>query len=228
MKRVVVWFAVVALIVGVGMPTVPLLNEWLGSLPTHVSSVQQLREVTVLVECADGGTGSGVAILRGGRVYVWTAGHVERAVKVHTLDGRVIFVESVVASALDDEYDLAVLLLEPTDWTFPVLTFADYTPELLQPVLHVGNWRGRQGWSHVSLGYIAAIGRKPVSKGVGDVGGDSITATAYPGSSGGGVFDLDYRVIGLLVYGWGDSWTSIVPVREMRRFAAAKSVEYLL
>ena len=44
---------------------------------------------------------------------------------------------------------------------------------------------------------------------------DQTTVTAFPGSSGGGVFLTDGKYVGMLVRGAGETFNLIVPVRRM-------------
>jgi len=57
---------------------------------------------------------------------------------------------------------------------------------------------------------------------------DQTTVTAFPGSSGAGVFLRDGRYVGMLVRGSGETFNLIVPVRRMRSWAKTRDIEWAL
>jgi len=58
---------------------------------------------------------------------------------------------------------------------------------------------------------------------------DQTTCTAFPGSSGGGVYlKSDARYIGMLVRGAGEGFNLIVPVRRMRDYCEKHEIMWAL
>jgi hypothetical protein len=60
---------------------------------------------------------------------------------------------------------------------------------------------------------------------------DQTTCTAFPGSSGGGVFlkqDGDTRYVGMLVRGAGEGFNLIVPIRRMTEYCKEHKIMWAL
>jgi hypothetical protein len=57
---------------------------------------------------------------------------------------------------------------------------------------------------------------------------DQTTCTAFPGSSGGGVFLEDGRYYGMVVRGAGETFNLIVPQRRLLSWAKKVKVEFAL
>jgi hypothetical protein len=56
---------------------------------------------------------------------------------------------------------------------------------------------------------------------------DQTTVTAFPGSSGGGVFlKADGQYVGMLVRGGGEQFNFIVPVRRLRAWAESAKITW--
>ena len=66
----------------------------------------------------------------------------------------------------------------------------------------------------MTSGIISQVGRIH-----GKVEFDQTTVTAFPGSSGGGVYLQDGRYVGMIVRGAGEGFNLMVPVRRMVRWA---------
>jgi hypothetical protein len=81
-------------------------------------------------------------------------------------------------------------------------------------LLHCGSLLGQVGSNSVTTGVMSQSGR--VVKGVVY---DQTTCTAFPGSSGGGVFLKDGRYVGMLVRGAGETFNLIVPQRRLYTWA---------
>jgi len=187
------------------------------------SVVQRLYEssVTVCVKDKDGepGAGSGSVILRtnaAGQRYalVLTAMHVvQSATNIHVtrqvvVNGQIVGTLTNSAFVLrwshEDEHDLALLQIhDPRSFFHGVeFTAPGIYPPLGTPVIHIGSFKGPKGDRSVSEGIVSGLGRV--------IGGvmstnyfDQVTALAYPGSSGGGVFLQDGRTGGRFN---GDRW----------------------
>lgn len=127
--------------------------------------------------------------------------------------------------------DLAVLEVRKKDFV-PLETSVDFCddepPPLGTELWHVGSLLGQQGSNSLTPGVMSQHGR------VLDLGAngqvfDQSTCTAFPGSSGGGVFlKSDGRCCGLLVRGAGETFNLIVPTRRLRRWAKEAEVEWAM
>ena len=95
---------------------------------------------------------------------------------------------------------------------------------------HVGSLLGQTGSNSMTRGIVSQVGRV-LSLGTGDgTVFDQTTVTAFPGSSGGGVFlsersgDKAGQYMGMLVRGAGETFNLIVPVRRMRSWAVKQDI----
>ena len=86
----------------------------------------------------------------------------------------------------------------------------------------------------MTRGIISQVGRV-LNLGSGDgVVFDQTTVTAFPGSSGGGVFLSERsegkggQYVGMLVRGAGETFNLIVPVRRMKRWADSQDIGWAL
>lgn len=93
---------------------------------------------------------------------------------------------------------------------------------------HVGSLLGETGSNSMTTGIMSQVGRTvPLSAGA-KVIFDQTTVTAFPGSSGGGVFLTDGQYIGMLVRGAGETFNLIVPVRRMNKWAKNENILWAL
>jgi len=95
---------------------------------------------------------------------------------------------------------------------------------------HVGSLLGQTGSNSMTRGICSQVGRVlDLGNGSGVVF-DQTTVTAFPGSSGGGVFlsersgDKAGQYVGMLVRGAGETFNLIVPVRRMRSYAKKQGI----
>tara|TARA_Y100001963_G_scaffold156262_1_gene249417 strand:+ start:1187 stop:2128 length:942 start_codon:yes stop_codon:yes gene_type:complete len=115
-----------------------------------------------------------------------------------------------------DGHDLALLRVRKFNFVTDTVTFHldKEIPKLGTDLLHVGSLLGQMGANSMTDGIYSQHGRilKSINKHV----FDQTTVTAFPGSSGGGVYlKSDARYIGMLVRGAGEGFNLIVPVRRM-------------
>lgn len=192
------------------------------------------------------------------RTYVWTAAHVidnlrktrevivdgnsKTAVEFNDAsivsefyqDGRRIGEMKLDARVLrysdaDNGEDLALLEVRKKNFV-PVETsveFYDGTPELGSQLYHVGSLLGDLGANSLTAGVLSKVGRV-LDLGPNGKTFDQVAVTAFPGSSGGGVYLKDGRCIGLLVRGAGETFGFVVPVRRMRTWAKDAGVEWAM
>lgn len=233
LAAVAIWTAV--LVTPLFRPDPPALNLY------ERSQVQ-----TVLIRVADGAQGSGVVIERVNargepRFFVWTAAHVVEDVNQvevvrlgrengAKLDCEMVWQALVIARA--DAEDLALLWLDvPYSVFFSPVEFEFVLPKIGDPVYHCGNFYGANFDGSVSEGIISQIGVRPFDlrfRGWHWEVTDQTTAFAVPGSSGGGVFNQQGRVVGLIVGGPTEGFSCYVPVRIMQQVAEREGIEWAL
>ncbi len=132
-------------------------------------------------------------------------------------------------SDADDGHDLALLRVRKLNFVKDTVTFYldKEIPELGTDLLHVGSLLGQMGANSMTDGIYSQHGRliKSLNKYV----FDQTTVTAFPGSSGGGVYlKKDARYIGMLVRGAGEGFNLIVPVRRMVDYAEKHKIMWAL
>lgn len=152
---------------------------------------------------------------------------VEKGRKVGELkmDAKVI----LYSDATEGE-DLAVLLVRKRGFVDANTEF-DLSGEPVKigtQLFHVGSLLGQSGANSMTTGIMSQVGRVlDLGSGGGTVF-DQTTVTAFPGSSGGGVFKTDGKYIGMLVRGAGETFNLTVPVRRMQDWVAKREVEWIL
>ena len=214
-----------------------------------------LQEISVTIR-ARFSEGSGVAITRGDTTYVWTAAHVVDALRktrsvvdpstgttrmvvefddakiIKTLveNGRTVGriemdAEVIRYSDMDHGEDLALLRVRKKNFIHSSAEFylGGPIPQLGTDLFHVGSLLGQQGANSMTTGIVSQHGRL-INKKV----FDQTTVTAFPGSSGGGVYLCDGRYIGMLVRGAGEGFNLVVPIRRMYLWAKSAGVEWAI
>lgn len=205
------------------------------------------------------GQGSGTLFTRGDTTYVWTAGHViedlrktrkiiadgvektvvefadAQIVQEFTENGRRVGEVCIDAEVLhysdaDTGHDLAILRVRKSKFT--TLTTRFYDSDQPIPVgselYHVGSLKGQFGANSYTTGVVSSIGRV-LKLGANGVVFDQTTVTAFPGSSGGGIYLKETgEYVGMLVRGSGEQFNFIVPIRRMREWARECGIEWAL
>jgi S1-C subfamily serine protease len=221
------------------------------------SVVPDLQAISVTIR-AGGSQGSGVLFTRGERTFVWTAAHVvdglrhtrtvivegtpklivefedAKIVQEFKEDGRRIG-ESVMDCRIvrysDSEQGEDLALLEVRKHNFTTASARFYSgsiPEIGTELYHVGSLLGQFGANSLTAGNVSQIGRVLDLKPGGTIF-DQTTVTAFPGSSGGGVFlKSNGEYVGMLVRGAGEGFNFIVPIRRMRAWAQSAKVEWAI
>jgi S1-C subfamily serine protease len=128
--------------------------------------------------------------------------------------------------------DLALLLVRKVNFDVPDNSVEFYlekdAPEIGTEVYHVGSLLGQFGANSLTTGVVSQIGRV-LDLGANGIVFDQTTATAFPGSSGGGMYlKSDGRYIGMLVRGAGEGFNFIVPIRRLRTWAKAANIEWAI
>jgi len=132
-------------------------------------------------------------------------------------------------SDADDGHDLALLRIRKYNFVKDTVTFYldEEIPELGSDLLHVGSLLGQMGANSMTDGIYSQHGRliKSLNKYI----FDQTTVTAFPGSSGGGVYlKTDARYIGMLVRGAGEGFNLVVPVRRMQDYCEKHKMMWAL
>lgn len=130
-------------------------------------------------------------------------------------------------SDADDGEDLALLMVRAKDYGKASAKFYLDIKEPIIPIgtqlFHVGSLLGQMGSNSMTSGIISQVGRIH-----GKVEFDQTTVTAFPGSSGGGVYLQDGRYVGMIVRGAGEGFNLMVPVRRMVRWAKKHDIMWAL
>jgi len=128
-----------------------------------------------------------------------------------------------------DGHDLALLRVRKLNFVRDTVVFylEEKIPPLGEDLLHVGSLLGQMGANSMTDGIYSQHGRliKSLNKHV----FDQTTCTAFPGSSGGGVYlKEDARYVGMLVRGAGEGFNLIVPVRRMVEYCEKHKIMWAL
>jgi len=125
--------------------------------------------------------------------------------------------------------DLALLQVRKNNFVGPETTIKFYDgeiPPIGTELYHVGSLLGQFGSNSLTTGVVSQVGRV-LDLGANGVVFDQTTVTAFPGSSGGGVYlKGDGQYVGMLVRGAGEQFNLIVPVRRLRDWAKSAKVEW--
>jgi hypothetical protein len=132
-------------------------------------------------------------------------------------------------SESEDGHDLALLRVRKYNFVTGSVTFYldKKIPPLGTDLLHVGSLLGQMGANSMTDGIYSQHGRilKQLNKRI----FDQTTCTAFPGSSGGGVYlKNDARYVGMLVRGAGEGFNLIVPVRRMVEYCEKHDIMWAL
>ena len=128
-----------------------------------------------------------------------------------------------------DGHDLALLRVRKLNFVTDTVTFHldKEIPSLGTDLLHVGSLLGQMGANSMTDGIYSQHGR--ILKSINKFVFDQTTCTAFPGSSGGGVYlKKDAKYVGMLVRGAGEGFNLIVPVRRMIDYAEKNKIMWAL
>lgn len=119
--------------------------------------------------------------------------------------------------------DLALLMIKK--FNFVDVSARFYTDKdqkglpLGTQLYHVGSLLGEDGANSMTTGIMSQVGRMVALNRGSKILFDQTTVTAFPGSSGGGVFLTNGEYIGMLVRGAGETFNLIVPIRRIQKWA---------
>ena len=132
-------------------------------------------------------------------------------------------------SESENGHDLALLRVRKLNFVTDSVTFYldKKIPPLGADLLHVGSLLGQMGANSMTDGIYSQHGR--ILKQLNSRIFDQTTCTAFPGSSGGGVYlKSDARYVGMLVRGAGEGFNLIVPVRRMIEYCQEHKIMWAL
>ncbi len=143
-----------------------------------------------------------------------------------------------VIKASDADYgeDLAVLMVR-CKGAYPLNVCAkfhkdlNYIPPIGVELAHCGSLLGQFGANSYTTGVLSQTGRTLPQKGANVKVFDQVTAAAFPGSSGGGMFLKENgEYIGMLTQGVMkmQGFNFIVPVRRIHAWATASKIEWAI
>lgn len=183
--------------------------------------------------------------LRSIRTFIDSEGHVKKTVEFQDAEIKKKIIEGgrtmgqLVLDAKVIKYsdaktgeDLALLMIRKADFVQDSLKF--YVDDegkgvpLGSQLFHVGSLLGEDGSNSMTTGIMSQVGRTVSLNGGPKVLFDQTTVTAFPGSSGGGVFTTDGRYVGMLVRGAGETFNLIVPVRRIRKWAEKENLTWAM
>lgn len=190
----------------------------------------------------DGGWGSGVIFNRRDangfpRTYVWTAGHVAEASKrcSNVVASQEILHNGQIVGALTNKLklvrvfagtDLAVFEAENPHTYVSSARFApSQVLRVGQEITHVGSYYGPAAHNSFASGRITYPARLYAPENVKFVQTDAV---AYPGSSGGPVFNKSGEVVGLLVFSRAPGINGFIPIGEWRRIVFSEGLGWLM
>jgi len=214
---------------------------------------QRVLAPSVTVSCGYG-TGSGVIFTRGDRCFVLTAGHVvaglrevvtkhaaatekkyesfkDAAIAVILYEGdrkvgKVEMDAEVLAySEATNAEDLALLEIRKKAFIQETAVFKsdDAAVPIGVPIYHCGSLQGELGSNSLTNGIISRVGRVVAGKVF-----DQSTATAFRGSSGGGVFTEGGEYVGMITLGAGETFNLFIPSRRILVWLKAVGYEWVV
>lgn len=131
-----------------------------------------------------------------------------------------------------DGEDLALLMIRKFNFVDSSAKFSQDPDNkgvaLGTQLYHVGSLLGSEGSNSMTTGIMSQVGRTISLNGGAKVLFDQTTVTAFPGSSGGGVFLTNGEYVGMLVRGAGETFNLIVPMRRITKWAKEESIEWAL
>jgi len=213
-----------------------------GTPVVQLNRFERAQMQTVLIRSADGGEGSGVIVERTNpdgekRFFAWTAAHVVagftevEVVRIgrenaERIDCELTFPAFVIS--FSEAEDLALLWVQiPASFVLPV-EFQFNLPHVGDPVVHVGNYEGGDYDQSVATGIVAQIGVHPPFPDWPRPLLDQTDALVIPGSSGGGIFDADGKVLGIVVARHELGISFYVPTRQILKWSVPAGVTWAL
>lgn len=151
-------------------------------------------------------------------------------------DGRRVGETNVICRVLaysDADYgeDLAIMVVRKTNFTKATTDFYldEKIPDIGTELYHVGSLKGQFGSNSLTTGILSQTGRVFILSNPSGTIFDQTTATAFPGSSGGGMYrKADGLHLGVLVRGSGEGFNFIVPARRLNAWCKLVKADWLV
>ena len=225
-------------------------------LPAQERLPEYLQDISVTIRSRYN-EGSGVSFNRDGTTFIWTAAHVLRdlrrtrevvdprtgtkrtvvefddakIIKQLVEDGRTVGrleIDAEVIRYSDARHgeDLALLRVRKKDFIEDSAVFfteKSKIPAIGTQLFHVGSLLGQQGSNSMTDGIMSQHGRV-----IGKKAYDQTTVTAFPGSSGGGVYLTDGQYVGMVVRGAGEGFNLMAPIRRIAAWAQRAGVGWAI
>lgn len=119
--------------------------------------------------------------------------------------------------------DLALLMVRAKNYGKQGANFYLNKQDPIIPIgsrlFHVGSLLGQMGANSMTTGIISQIGRVEDK-----VEFDQTTVTAFPGSSGGGVYLENGQYVGMIARGAGEGFNLMIPIRRIKSWAENNGV----
>ncbi len=135
--------------------------------------------------------------------------------------------EIIKYSDMDHAHDLALLMVRARDYGKEGATFKLGDEDNIVPIgtqlYHVGSLLGQMGANSMTTGIMSQVGRT-----LDKTEYDQTTVTAFPGSSGGGVYLTNGTYVGMIVRGAGEGFNLIVPIRRIQQWAKDAKISWAL
>lgn len=123
--------------------------------------------------------------------------------------------------------DLALLMVRAKDYGKDSTKFYLNKDNSIIPIgtqlFHVGSLLGQMGSNSMTTGIVSQVGRIH-----GKVEFDQTTVTAFPGSSGGGVFLENGEYVGMIARGAGEGFNLMIPIRRIIRWAKEHEIMWAI
>jgi S1-C subfamily serine protease len=130
-------------------------------------------------------------------------------------------------SNYDHGQDLALLMVRARNYGKDSAKFYADKDEPIIPIgtrlFHVGSLLGQMGANSMTTGIISQVGRVEDK-----VEFDQTTVTAFPGSSGGGVYLENGSYVGMIARGAGEGFNLMIPIRRIRGWAEENKILWAL
>ena len=219
------------------------------------NKVREIQDASVTIH-AGWAQGSGEIKTRNGVNFVWTAAHVVEGLRstrrvidpktgstktvVEFKDAKVVKeliengrsvgrlemdAEVIRYSDADNGEDLALLRIRKRNFVRTSIQFylEDDIPDVGTTLYHCGSLLGQLGSNSFTRGIMSQHGRVFDGKVY-----DQTTCAAFPGSSGGGVYLSDGRMVGMITRGAGETFNLMVPARRIKVWAKRAGVEFAI
>lgn len=195
---------------------------------------QAVRDTTVTLHVEGGrGTGNVVSVDKNGNTWILTAAHVtegSKTVKVAVVerddDGEVVSETyhhaDVMVETLDE--DLALLRLRSKkNLGFKIVQFSNKKPKLDETVALCGTVHGVHE-RVITTGRVQAFNTKGIHK---KTVYDMATLSAHRGCSGGGIWNVDGKYVGMFVALSSNNIGYYIPMHRIQKWAKENKVDFL-